>query len=155
MEQEYHVDVDEVRRTLDRADVVTLYFPYFRKTLLVDTRTSDVDPPRARVVEMVGSAGERVASLRRLRPRFDRPEALALIPWPRSVRSVKQLGVWQLLIDRMDAAGARGSDLMLERCYRELVREERAEYRRAVVGDGYRTVWQAGSPGGHRGGHHR
>jgi hypothetical protein len=141
MEQEYPVDLDELRRTIDRADVIALFFPYFHKTLLLDTRATRVDPPMARVVPMVRTAQERMEELRRLRPRFDRPRALALIGWPRSVASVKALGVWAALVERFAAAGSDGCEATLERCYRALVREERAELRRAVRGEGYRTVW--------------
>ena len=142
LDQEFHIDVDEVRQTLDRAEVVALYFPYFRQTLLLDTRGSSVDPPMAWVVPMVGSAQERLESLRALRPRLGRPDSLALIPWPRYVASVKKLGVWQMIVERLTAAGGVQPEVVLERCYRELVREERAELRRAISGNGYRTLWQ-------------
>jgi hypothetical protein len=143
MDQEPHIDVDEVRRNLERSEVIALFFPHFRKTLLLDIRTSDVDPPMARVVPMVRSAEERVAEVCRLRPRFARPGSITLIPWPRYVASIKRLGVWQLVVDRLTGAGATGAEVVLERCYRELLREERAEYIRAVTGEGYQTLWQA------------
>ena len=142
MDQEFHVDVDEVRRTLDRAEVITLFFPYFRKTLLLDTRHSQADPPLVRVVPMVASGEERLKSVQRMRPRFGRPESLALIAWPRYVSSVKELGVWQLIVERLVTAGGPACEVALERCYRELLREERAEFRRAVTGEGYRALWQ-------------
>jgi hypothetical protein len=142
MDQEFHIDVDEVRHNLERSEVIALFFPYFRKTLLLDTRCSRVDPPMARVVPMVRSAEERVAELCRLRPRFDRPGSITLIPWPRYVASIKGLGVWQLIVDRLTAAGDPNSEVVLERCYRELLREERAESVRAVRGEGYETVWE-------------
>lgn len=144
MDQEFHIDVDEVRLTLDRAEVISLFFPYFRKTLLLDTRRSRVDPPMVRVVPMVASSKERVESLRRLRPRFERPESIALISWPRFVASVKTLGVWQMIVERLTRAGGPQCEVALERCYRELVRQERAEFRRAVTGEGYQTLWQRG-----------
>lgn len=142
MDQGFHIDVDEVRRALDRADVIALFFPFMRKTLLLDTRRSRVDPPMVRVVGMVNSAEERIRSLQRLRPRFDRPEAIALIPWPGYVASIKSLRVWDLIVERLAAAGGQQCEVQLERCYRELVRLERAEFRRAILGKGYRTLWQ-------------
>lgn len=142
MDQEFHVDVEEVRRSVEAAEVISLYFPYFRKTLLIDSRVSDVDPPMVRVVEMVRSADERLKELRRLRPRFGRPKAITLIPWPRFVTSVKTQGVWQILLDRLTASGGPALGTALERCYRELLREERAELRRAITGEGYRALWE-------------
>src|SRR4051812_28678607 len=95
MDQDFHLDLDDVRRNIEAAEVVSLYFPYFRKTLLIDSRCSRVDPPMARVVDMVRSADERLEALRRLRPRFGRPKAITLIPWPRFVVSAKESGMWQ------------------------------------------------------------
>ncbi len=142
MDQEFQVDFDEVRRTLDRAEVITLFFPYFRKSLLLDTRRSPADTPLMRVVPMVSSGEERMRSVQQMRPRLGRPESLALIPWPRYVASVKELGVWQLIVDRMIDVGGSPTEVTLERCYRELLREERNEFRRAVTGEGYRSLWQ-------------
>jgi hypothetical protein len=140
MDQDSHIDLDEVRRGIESAEVIALYFPYFRRTLLLDTRSTPVDPPLVRVTEMVRSADERVKALRRMRPRFPRPRAITLIPWPRFVSSAKETGVWQLLVDRLTAAG--GAEVVLERCYRELLREERGEFCRAVTGEGYQTLWE-------------
>lgn len=142
MDQDTHLDLDEVRRAIEGADVIGLYFPYFRKTLLLDARSSDVDGPMVRVVPMVRSAAERLETLRRLRPRFGRPRGVTLIPWPRFVASTKQLGVWQLMLERLAGAGEANAEVVLERCYRELMREEQAEFRRAVTGDGYHTLWE-------------
>lgn len=141
LEQEFHVDLDELRRNVDRAEVISLFFPYLRRTLLLDMRCTSVDPPLAQVVPMVASSEERVESLRRLRPRFDRPERMILIPWPRYVASVKALGVWQVMTERLTGAGGSACEVSMERCYRELLREERAEFRRAITGEGYRTLW--------------
>jgi hypothetical protein len=142
VDQESQIDVDEVRRNLDRSEVVALFFPQFQKTLLLDTRSSAADAPMACVVPMVRSAEERITELRRLRPRFDRPASITLIPWSRYVSSIKRLGVWQLVVERMTAAGDENAEVVLERCYRELLREERAEQHRAVVGEGYQTLWE-------------
>ncbi len=142
MEQDFSPDLDDVRQNFEAADVIALYFPLLRRTLLVDTRSSVLDPPLAKVVPMARSVEERVEAVRRLRPRFGRPDALALLAWPRHVSGVKAAGVWQLLTDRLMAAGVDSAELVLERCYRELLNAERAEFRRAIRGEGYRTLWQ-------------
>ncbi|MER3419151.1 MAG: hypothetical protein C4290_00890 [Chloroflexota bacterium] len=142
MEQDFSLDLDDVRQNFEAADVIALYFPLLRCTLLVDTRSSVLDPPMAKVVPMVRSVKERVEAMHRLRPRFGPPEAIALLAWPRYVAGVKAAGVWQLLSDRLLAAGADNAELMLERCYRYLLGAERAEFQRAIRGEGYRTLWQ-------------
>lgn len=142
MEQEFPVDIDEIRLSVERAEAVAIFFPYVRKTLLLDTRHTVLDPPVVRVMPMVASARDRMESVRRMRPRLGPLESLAFIPWARSVASVKELGVWQLIVDRMAGAAGRGYEVALERCYRELLREERCERRRAVTGEGYETLWE-------------
>lgn len=142
MEQSFSYDLDEVRQHFEAAEVIALYFPLLRRTLLVDTRASALDPPLATVVPMVRSVEERVEAVRRLRPRFGRPEAIALLAWPRHVAGVKAAGIWQLLTDRLTAAGEDSAELVLERCYRHLLSAERAEFQRAIRGEGYRTLWQ-------------
>lgn len=142
MEQDFSVDLDEVRQNFAAADVIALYFPLFRQTLLLDVRSSAVDPPLVRVVPMARSVEERVEAVRRLRPRLGRPDAIALLAWPRRVAGVKAAGVWQLLADRLAEAGMANAELVLERCYRELLGAERTEFSRAIRGEGYRTLWQ-------------
>lgn len=142
MEPEFNLDLDEVRRGIDAAEVISLFFPYFRKTLLLDARSNGTEGPAAWVVDMVANSDERLESLRRLRPNFEPPRALTLVPWPRFVASVKASGVWDILLDRAGRDAAHQIEPMLERCYRELLREEREEYRRAIAGIGYQTVWQ-------------
>ena len=142
MDGDMQIDVDEIRRNVNEYEVISLFFPYFRKTLLLDTRCSDADEPMVRVVPMVATPQERLESLERLRPRFGRPESMVLIPWPRFVASIKTLGIWQSVVDRLTVAGGPRFEVLLERCYRELLREERAELGRAITGEGYRALWQ-------------
>jgi hypothetical protein len=142
MDQEFQADLDGIRHSVEHAEVIALYFPTFRRTLLLDTRHSPVDPPLIRVMPMVANARERVESVRRLRPRLGAIESLALIPWLRSVAALKALGVWTCMVDRLVQAGGPPCEVALERCYRQLVREERAEHHRAVTGEGYETIWQ-------------
>lgn len=142
MDRDFPLDLDEARSSIEQAETLALYFPYFRKTLLLDLRTTPVDPPLVRVVPMVRSGEERLRVLAQLRPRLGRPESVTMIAWPRYVSSVKALGVWQAAVDRMAATGWPQAEAALERCYRELLAEERAELLRACTGDGYRTVWQ-------------
>lgn len=113
------VDIETIRQNVREAEVVTFYFPLLGKTLLVDTRTltgeavagSMPEPvadaarrPLVRIVAMAHSADERFASLRRLRPEFDRPDSITMIPWGRRVDALQAEGVWALLLDRLEQA---------------------------------------------------
>lgn len=115
----YESDIETVRDNVREAEIVTFYFPLLRKTLLIDTRTlagqafegsmpvpvaDAARLPLVRIVPMARSSAERFESLRRLRPEFDRPESITMIPWPRRVESLRSDGVWELLIARLEDA---------------------------------------------------
>ncbi len=141
MDQDYTLDLAEVRRSLEAAEVISIYFPMVRKTLLLDTRSSPHDPPMVRVVPMTNTVEERFRELRRLRPRFTRPETLTVIPWMKYVGSLKRLGVWEAIVDRMVRAGGPAYGAKCDVCYQELLEEERAEVRRALTGENYESLW--------------
>ena len=139
----YEVDIDHIARTIAEAEVACLYFPMLRTTLLIDTRTSDTIGPLVRLVPIAANAGERLRSLRRLRPQLPRPESITTIRWARRVEAVRSLGVWECVLDRL-AAAAADDPAVLERagdCLQELRELERRELRRAITGERYRTLW--------------
>ena len=133
------IDVEAVCQNIDDADVVSLYFPMLRRTLLADLRTNASDGPLVRVVPMVNSSSERLESLRSLRPGFDRPSSITLVPWRRSVRSLRTDGVWDRLVARLEGWPAACADA--QRCVQELRSLEALEQRQAIVGQHYRTLW--------------
>ena len=98
-----------------------------------------------RIMPMVASPQERLRSLRRLRRSFPRPKNLTLIPWPRYVESLVNLGVWERIVDRFASSG---HDEMVETCktvLAELRKMERAELVAAVRAENYHTIWSARS----------
>jgi hypothetical protein len=137
----YEVDVDHIARTIAEAEVACLYFPMLRTTLLIDTRTSESVGPLVRLVPMAASAGERLRSLRRLRPQLPRPESITTIPWTQRVEAVCRLGVWECVLDRLADADDPAILESAGDCLRELRGLERRELRRAVTGEQYRTLW--------------
>ncbi len=137
----YEVDVDHIARTIAEAEVACLYFPMLRTTLLIDTRTSASVGPLVRLVPIAASAGERLRSLRRLRPQLPRPESITTIPWTRRVEAVCRLGVWECVLDRLAAADDPAVLESAGNCLGELRALERRELRRAITGEQYRTLW--------------
>jgi hypothetical protein len=142
MDQEQQFDLGEVRRNVARAEVITLYFPYFRQTLVLDTRASASEGPLIRIRPMVNSVEERMRDLRLLRPRFGNPESVTLIPWPKYVRSLHESGIWAVLVDRLVQAGGAPIEVEMEETLRRLRVLEWREWRHAITGKGYKTVWQ-------------
>lgn len=137
----YEIDLDAVHQNVDEADVVSVYFPMLRKTLIVDTRTCDDAGPLVQVVDMVQNASERFRSLRRLRPQFPRPESITLIPWVMRVSSLRETGVWGHLTARLSNAGPEILDDAAN-CFDELSMLERREMRQALNGSEYHTIWR-------------
>jgi len=141
MDQEFKIDLAEVRQSVARADVITVHFLYFRETLLLDARHSSFEGPLVRVRPAVDTIDERMKDIRSLRPRFGKPESLTYIPWPKYVISLKESGVWDILVDRLVSAGSPAVADDMERLYRRLRVDEWNEYRKAISGKGYKTVW--------------
>lgn len=142
MDNDYVLNVDEIVRTIRTADVVTFRFILLDKRLLIDNRTNEIDGPIARLVPRVSSSEERFRSIRRLRPRFNLPEKLTSIWWPKYVRTLQTSGVWDALVQRMAESGFPNSVRQCEEVLRELNEMERDEIRGAVTGgDGFQTVW--------------
>ena len=79
MDNDYRIDLAEVTRSIEGAEVITLFFPLLRKTLLIDMRFDVEDDPMVRVVPMVSGPEERVQTIRKMRPNFPKPERIAFI----------------------------------------------------------------------------
>jgi hypothetical protein len=140
---DFQLDLTEMANSLDTAEVVALYFPLLRKTLIVDARSSAVDAPMVKIVEMVATPEERFRSLRRLRPRFPRPDSLTLIPWPKYVQSLVSLGMWEHLVARFVNLGFPDTVHECEACLEELTALEKEEINRALSGENYKSLWES------------
>lgn len=140
-DNDYTVDLEELRRHIDRADVVCIFFPILRQTLVLDSRVTDIDGPMVRVAPMVQNSEERLAWLEAIRPRLGRPESVVLSPWPKGVAVLQASGILDAIRDHLADIGAPGATDALDRAYAELVSAEREDLRSAIVGDNYRTVW--------------
>ena len=136
-------DLATITTNIDEAEVVCLYFPVLRKTLLIYNRWSDHVGPMVRIVPMADDSAERLRSLRRLRPELPRPNSLTLIPWTRRIDSLTSLGLWEHIArrfdDHRDAAEYRAE---AGRCLQRLYAMEQRELRCAITGERYHALWQ-------------
>ncbi len=142
MDNDYPLNLDEIIRTIQSVDVLTIRFFLFEKRLLIDNRCNEVDGPMIKLVARVNNAEERFRSLRRLRPRFGLPEKITAIWWPKYVSTLQTAGVWPALSRRMAESGFPDSVRQCEDVLRELQAMERLEVRGAVSGEGFQTLWQ-------------
>lgn len=148
MDSDFRIDIGEVNRAIDAGEIIAMYFPLLRKTLLMDTRTTPLDGPMIKVVPMAASAEERFRELVRMRPRLPKPESINIIPWPKYVRSLVNMGVWDHIVRRFLELGPPEIVRQCEACLQEIQRFEREEVRRAITGENYETLWDvSGVPG--------
>ena len=143
MDSDFRIDIGEVCRAMDLGEIIALYFPLLRKTLLMDSRTNAVDGPMIKVVPMASSPEERFRELVRMRPRFPKPESVNIVPWPKYVHSLVDAGVWDRIVRRFLEIGPPQIVSECEACLKELYDAEREEIRSAITGDNYETLWDA------------
>jgi hypothetical protein len=143
MSDEFGVDLDEVFRIIDVAEVVVMRFHLIEPRLLIDFRAKHGVRPFMRIVPRAQSVEDRFRSIKRLRPQFPFPDKVMSVHWPRSVPVLLASGVWQHLVDRISALG---DDETTETCGRiidELLANERNEVAGAIRGAGhYQTLWE-------------
>jgi hypothetical protein len=142
MDNDFSSDLRELTSAMATNDVVTMRFVTVGQRLLFDFRSNGVDGPVVRIVEPVRSVRERYESLRQLRPRFDVPDRIVAISWPRFARSLGASEPWAEAMTRLadsgDAAAVRAAEAALAR-----LAELEAVHQRAAIrgGDAFRTLW--------------
>lgn len=143
MSDEFGVDLDEVYKVIDAADVLVVRFDIMQKRLLADFRVKVGVGPMVALVAPAESVEDRFRSIKKMRPEFPFPERVMSFQWPRSMRVLLSSGVWQRLVDRM---GALGGDEAADACggaMEQLENEEREEVARAITGaEHYQTLWE-------------
>jgi hypothetical protein len=137
------LDLDRVAQNIDEADVITIYFPLLGKTLIMDARCNDSAGPMISLVPIARDSIDRYRSFRLLRPQFDRPESISMIPWTNRVDSLARMGVWPRILARLETLLGNDRDLQerADACLCELGQLEIREMLRAVSGDQYHTLW--------------
>jgi hypothetical protein len=143
MDNDFVFDLDDVLKSVSSAEVMSIFFPNFRKAVVIDTRSNSTDGPMVRVMPMAASPQERLRVIRRLRPSFPRVRNLIVIPWPRYVDSLVELGVWDRIVQRVIAAGNNETVVACQQALGELKRTEKEEMAAVVKGLNYQTIWSA------------
>jgi hypothetical protein len=141
---EFGIDLDDVRRLIDGADVIVVRFVVTDRRLLVDARTSENEGPMIRVVPRAGSVRERFRSLKMMRPRFRVPERIHTFDWPRHARALAEAGLWEHLERRLVALGGADAARQCAEAFAELVEDERNVELAAIHGgDTFHTKWSS------------
>ena len=143
MDSSYYVDLDGLIRTVRRTDHVIVRFATVSLRLFIDFRTREGEGPGVFVLPVADSIQERLASIAAARPHFPRPEKLYVMAWPMRVDGLDRLGFVEAARQRLATMDAFDAVRQLERAFRQLGRAEQEETRRAITGEGYRTLWPA------------
>lgn len=140
---DYGVDVNEIGKVIDSADVLVVRFAILDERLLIDNRTSEKDGPLIAVVPKAGSVEERFKSLKKLRPRFPLPEKITSFMWPRHFDTFRDCGLCKRIESRLVSLGGEAMAESCRQAFEHLHTTERAEVVSAIRGgDGYETIWQ-------------
>lgn len=143
MENDFGLDLQEIMKVIDTAEVLVVRFAIVDKRLLVDARHNEEEGPLIKLVARANSVEERFRHLKEIRPRFPLPERIMSFMWPRHVALLQTSGVWQRIVDRLEALGHAGTADQCEAVYQELLAEERAQVVAAIRGEsGYQSLWE-------------
>ena len=143
---DYGLDIDEVTRVIDSAEVLVVRFAELAildKRLLIDTRMNEKDGPLIAVVPRAQSVEDRFKSLKKLRPRFPLPERIMSFMWPRHIETLKSAGVWEKIESRLISLGGEPLSEKCAEVYKDLAHQERLEVLSAIRGgEGYQSLWE-------------
>jgi len=143
MSDEFGVDLDEVLKVIDSADVLVVRFHLIDRRLLVDFRTTAGLLPLVKVVPRAESVEDRFRSIKKLRPELPLPEKVMSFHWPRSLAVLLASGVWQHVVDRVSSLGNDETTEACGRVMEELAVIERREVHGAIRGaNHYQTLWE-------------
>lgn len=146
MSNDFGLDLDEIVKVLDTADVMIIRFQLLDQRLLIDARSTQIDPPLVKLVPRAGSVEERFRGVKQLRPRLPVPERIMSFQWPRHAKLLADAGVWQRIVGRMTDSGHAGMDRMCDEVWRQILAAERREEIAAIRGgEGFKTLWQRDS----------
>lgn len=142
MDNEFLLDYDEIIKTIRAADVLTFRFVIVNQRLLIDNRSSEIDSPLVKLVARANSVEERYRSLKALRPRFRIPEKISAIWWPKFIDTMVDRGIWDAIVVRIKEGGFPEAARQCDDVIQELRKLEREEVGNAILGEGYRALWE-------------
>jgi hypothetical protein len=145
------VDLGEIQRIAQDADVFAAAFRLFPERLLIDTRYNEADPngpcglPMIAIVDPVATMQERFFWLGQHRPTLGTPKRFMFFLWPHSIRYLEESGVWAAIRDRVVHSGFAGAPETCGAALRDLYRREYHANVDAIRGDKHQTLWSAAS----------
>ena len=134
---------EDIITSLKNSDVISIFFPYIKKTILIDKRSTGDEGPLILLTDMARTPRERVLSLQTLRPSFPQIDNILLIPWTRYVISLKDSGVWKAICDTLRESTTK-SDLT-DKIFEQLTQLEKRSLINVINGSEFKTIWTRGN----------
>ena len=75
----FYDDLDDILENVNTSEVTSIFFPYLRKSIIIDLRSNDDDGPAIILTDMVNNPQERIRSLKHLRPNFPEVEKMIIV----------------------------------------------------------------------------
>src|SRR5580765_5052309 len=130
------VDLEELRKVVENADVFAIGFRTFPQRVIIDARATASEGPMVRVVEPVATVEERFFWLGKERPSFGVPERFTFFVWPHSVRYFEESGLGQIIRERVNTGDPEAHRQVAESVHRLLVLEHQSTID-AITGKNY------------------
>jgi len=138
------IDLEEVRKVVEKCDVFTIGFRLFPQRMIVDTRTTGDEGPMLEIVEPVGTVEERFFWLGQRRPKFGVPQSFTFFVWPHSIPYLEDSGLMDRIRHRVYPLDTENGDLgrsVAQSMIHLHVLEQKATFD-AIHGRNYHTVWE-------------
>jgi len=143
VDSSYHVDRAALSAAVAEHDHLVFRFQTIPQRLFLDFRTSPSEGPGVFVLPPANNFKDRMATILAVRPNFPRLRRINIVPWPLRVRSLERLGVIADVRRRLGDLDGFTALKQLDATLATLDAAETAEVRRAILGEGYRTLWNA------------
>ena len=133
---------EEILVSLKNSEVISIFFPYLKKTILIDKRTTGNENSTILLTDMVRTPRERVRSLQKLRPNLPDIENILLIPWTRYIISLKDSGVWNVIYETLNENLIEEEHQLIDEIFRQLLILEKRSLIEVIRGTSFETVWE-------------
>ena len=134
-------NLENVKETILESDVVSIFFPFLGKSVIIDSRTNNTEGPILLLTDMVKTPKERVDSLKQIRPSFQTINEIVLIPWVRYVSTLKSSGIWEGILDKMFKLGQEKPHADVDQIMYVLENLERIYLIEVMTGPAWETIW--------------
>ncbi len=141
MDTSYPLDLDALRRHLSTGDHAVFRFQAIDERLFVDFRPGPDGQPGVFLLPPARSVRARMRTIADARAGVPAPDRLTIVAWPLRIASLDRLDVLSQIRERLASLDAFKAIRNLDAVYTALLAAEREEIRRAITGEGYRTLW--------------